>query len=55
MTGARGKPAPDTLKATVCVDGGVLCEVEISYAGINAAARARLAAETIREMIESGS
>ena len=49
VTGARGKPAPDTLKATVCIDGGVLGEVEISYAGINAAARARLAAETIRE------
>ena len=24
VTGARGKPAPETLKATVCVDGGVL-------------------------------
>ncbi len=24
VSGARGKPAPDTLKATVCVDGGVL-------------------------------
>ena len=44
VTGARGKPAPETLKATVCVDGGVLGEAEISYAGPNAAARARLAA-----------
>ena len=44
--GARGKPRPDTLKATVCIDGGVLGEAEISYAGPNAAARARLAAET---------
>ena len=49
VTGARGKPAPETLKATVCVDGGVLGEAEISYAGPNAAARARLAAQTIGE------
>ena len=47
VIGARGKPAPETLKATVCVDGGVLGEAEISYAGLNAAARARLAAEII--------
>ena len=38
---------PRRLKATVCIDGGVLGEAEISYAGPNAAARARLAAETI--------
>jgi hypothetical protein len=49
VTGARGKPAPETLKATVCVDGGVLGEAEISYAGPNAPARARLAAQTIGE------
>ena len=47
VTGARGKPAPATLKATVCVDGGVLGEAEISYAGPNAAARARLATEVV--------
>jgi len=47
VTGARGNPAPETLKATVCVDGGFLGEAEISYAGRNAAARARLAAEII--------
>lgn len=47
VTGARGKPAPATLKATVCVEGGVLGEAEISYAGSNAVARARLAAEVI--------
>lgn len=38
VTGPRGRPAPETLKATVCVDGGVLGEAEISYAGPNAAA-----------------
>jgi hypothetical protein len=47
--GARGRPAPETLKATVCVDGGLLGEAEISYAGPNATARARLAAETVAE------
>src|SRR5205814_1360976 len=52
VTGARGKPAPQTLKATVCVDGGVLGEAEISYAGPNAAARARLAAETVGERMK---
>jgi hypothetical protein len=51
VTGARGKPAPETLKATVCVDGGVLGEAEISYAGPNAAARAQLAAEIIIERL----
>jgi Acyclic terpene utilisation family protein AtuA len=49
VSGARGKPAPETLKATVCVDSGILGEAEISYAGPNATARARLAAEIIHE------
>ena len=53
VTGARGKPAPQTLKATVCVEGGVLGEAEISYAGPNAAARARLAADIIRERLKA--
>jgi hypothetical protein len=48
VTGARGKPRPGTLKATVCIDGGLLAEAEISYAGPNAVARARLAVEIIR-------
>ena len=48
VTGARGKPKPHTLKATVCIDSGLLAEAEISYAGPNAAARARLAIDTIR-------
>ena len=52
VIGARGKPAPDTLKATVCVNGGTLGEAEISYAGRNAAARARLAAQTIDERMK---
>jgi hypothetical protein len=51
IVGARGHPAPETLKATVCVDAGVLGEAEISYAGPNAAGRARLAAEVIRDRL----
>lgn len=51
VSGARGRPAPDRLKATVCIDGGVLGEAEISYAGPNAAVRARLAGEIIRERL----
>lgn len=49
VSGARGKPPPETLKATVCIDSGYIGEAEISYAGPNAAARARLAAEVIHE------
>jgi hypothetical protein len=51
VSGARGKPAPETLKATVCIEGGLLGEAEISYAGPNAAARARMAAEIIVERL----
>jgi hypothetical protein len=53
VTGARGGPAPPTLKATVCIDGGVLGEAEISYAGPNAAARARLAADLVAARMKS--
>jgi hypothetical protein len=48
VQGARGKPPPATLKATVCVDAGWLGEGEISYAGPNALARAELAASVVR-------
>ncbi|HEX4986174.1 MAG TPA: acyclic terpene utilization AtuA family protein [Burkholderiales bacterium] len=48
VSGARGKPPPATLKATVCVDAGWLGEGEISYAGPNALARAELAASVVR-------
>jgi hypothetical protein len=51
LRGARGKPAPETLKATVCFDGGFLGEAEISYAGPNAAARARLAIDTVKARV----
>jgi hypothetical protein len=48
VRGARGKPPPPTLKATVCLDAGWLGEAEISYAGPNALARAELAAAVVR-------
>jgi hypothetical protein len=47
VAGARGHRRPDTLKATVFVESGVLGEAEISYAGPNALARARLAADVV--------
>ena len=49
LTGARGHRRPDTLKVLIGVDSGVLAEIEISYAGINCEARARLAADIIRK------
>ena len=51
VSGARGKPAPETLKAIVCVDSGVLGEAEISYAGPNAAARAGQAADIVLQRL----
>ena len=47
LSGARGHARPDTLKVLVGVDSGVLAEIEISYGGINADKRARLAADII--------
>ncbi len=49
VEGARGKPRPARLKATVCFDGGWLGEGEISYAGPNALKRAELAVDVLRE------
>src|SRR5262249_62183053 len=49
LTGARGRERPGTLKVLVGVDSGVLAEIEISYAGINCEARARLAADVIKK------
>jgi hypothetical protein len=51
ITGVRGHPRPPTLKATLCYEGGWLAEGEISYAGPNATARARLAADVVRERL----
>lgn len=51
VRGIRGHARPATLKATVCYEGGWLAEGEISYAGPNAAARARLAGGIVRERL----
>jgi len=52
LRGARGKTKPDTLKATVFVESGFLGEAEISYAGVHALARGRLAAEAIKARMQ---
>lgn len=52
VSGARGRPAPEKLKATVSYYGDWLGEAEISYAGPNALARAKLAITTIVERLK---
>ncbi len=52
VRGARGHPAPPSLKATVSFEGDWIGEAEISYAGPNALARARLAAEVIGKRLD---
>ena len=51
VRGARGRPAPQTLKATVGFAGDWLGEAEISYAGPNALARARLAIDVVEKRL----
>ena len=51
LDGVRGHPRPATLKVNVCHEDGWLAEGEISYAGPRAEARARLAAEVLRERL----
>ena len=52
VTGARGRPAPPSLKATVSFAGDWIGEAEISYAGPGAQARARLAADVIGRRLD---
>jgi hypothetical protein len=52
--GVRGRPRPESLKVIVFFAGGWLGEGEISYAGPNAEARARLAAEMVRRRAGDG-
>ena len=54
VRGVRGRPRPDTLKVIAFFAGGWLGEGEISYAGPNAEARARLAADVIRRRVGDG-
>lgn len=48
VTGITGHPRPDELKVNVCHHNGWLAEAEISYAGIQAEARAHLAADIVQ-------
>lgn len=52
VRGLRGGPAPEKIKATVCFDGGWLGEGEISYAGPNCMARARIAGDVLLERLK---
>ncbi|MGE4240013.1 acyclic terpene utilization AtuA family protein [Ramlibacter sp.] len=53
VRGVRGHARPPTLKATVCYEGGWLAEGEISYAGPNAAARARMAGDIVQQRLKT--
>lgn len=52
VKGIKGSPRPEQLKATVCVDGGFMAEAELSYAGMNSLARAKLAADIVLERMK---
>lgn len=51
VEGIRGHARPEELKVNICHRGGWLAEAEISYAGVQAEARARLAADIVRKRI----
>lgn len=51
VRGITGHARPDELKVNVCYRGGWLAEAEISYAGVQAEARARLAADMVRRRL----
>ena len=53
VSGARGRPKPQTLKAIISSDGGWLGEGEISYAGPNALSRARLAVDVLEQRLQN--
>ena len=49
VIGVKGKEPTRSLKATVCLDGGWMCEAEMSYSGINALERSKLAGKIVKE------
>lgn len=51
LSGASGKPRPETLKVSVGLRAGYIGEGQISYGGPGAYARAQLAADMIRERL----
>lgn len=52
VKGLRGKPAPERLKVTACFEGGWLGEGEVSVAGPNCLARAKMAAQVLHERLK---
>ncbi|MGE0347861.1 acyclic terpene utilization AtuA family protein [Hydrogenophaga sp.] len=52
LCGVRGHRRPDTLKVNVCFETGWLAEGEISYAGVRAEQRARLAADILAQRLK---
>ncbi len=52
FSGATGKPRSPMLKVSIGYHAGYVGEGEISYAGANALARARLAGEVVRERLK---
>lgn len=53
VQGITGHARPAELKVNVCYRGGWLAEAEISYAGVQAEARARLAADIVQKRLGS--
>jgi hypothetical protein len=51
FTGARARPRTPTYKVTVGYDDGYIGEGQIGFAGINAVARARWAADIVRQRL----
>jgi hypothetical protein len=51
LSGVRGHERPALLKVNVCHEDGWLAEAEISYAGAGAEARARLAADVVKQRL----
>jgi hypothetical protein len=51
LSGVRGHARPASLKVNVCHETGWLAEGEISYAGVRAEARARLAVDVLRDRL----
>ncbi len=47
VRGIKGHEPPPTLKATLVVEHGFMAEAEMSYAGMNSYARARLASDVV--------
>jgi hypothetical protein len=54
ITGGRGKPRPEELKVSVGVREGWIGEGEITYAGLGALERAKLAEKVVRERLKIG-